>query len=68
MLNPYNLPTLHVTNYDQLFALLYAKRTIISEHRHQQFGHACPAPRRITLDGAKEPLYISDTPYPAAVS
>lgn len=73
MLNPYNLPTLHVTNYDrtirdQLFALLYAKHKIISERRHQQFGHGCPAPRKITLDGAKEPLHISDTPYPAAAS
>lgn len=73
ILNPHNLPAVHITSYDktlrdELFALLYTKRKIISERRHRQSAHACPAPRKITLDGAKEPLRISDTPYPAAAS
>lgn len=73
VLNPHNLPALHVTNYDrflrdQIFSLLYAKQKIINERRHQRLTHACPAPRRITLDGAKEPIHISTTPYPAAAA
>lgn len=73
VLNPYNLPALHVTNYDrflrdQIFSLLYAKHKIISERRHGRFTHSCPAARKITLDGAKEPIHISDTPYPAAAA
>lgn len=71
MLNPQNMPAMHVTNYDrtlrdQFFSLLYTKQKIIRERRHHEFTHTCPAPRKITLDGAKEPIHISNTPYPAA--
>jgi hypothetical protein len=73
VLNPHNVPALHITNYDrtlrdQIFSLLYAKRKIISERRHREFTHTCPAPRKITLDGAKEPISISTAPYPAAAA
>lgn len=73
MLNPANVPALHVTNYDRtlrdhLFALLYTKHKVIAERRDGEFTHACRPPRKITLDGAKEDVVISDTPYPAAAA
>ena len=70
-LNRHNVPAMHITTLDrtfrdQIFALLYVKHKIISERRHRRFTHTCPAPRKITLDGAKEPIHISNRPYPAA--
>ncbi len=71
ILNPYNLPALHLTSHDstlrdQVFSLLYAKRKVISERRRHDFAASCPAPLKIVWDGAKSPVFISDTPYPAA--